>query len=59
LKNKIVSTKTTNAIFLATVLITGTIALSIPSFMVGAQVVPYPDMDREKKADKKMSVSAP
>ena len=33
--NKIVSTKKTNAIFLATLLFLGTIALSSPSFMVG------------------------
>jgi len=34
--NKIVSTKNTNAIFLATVLVLGTIALSSPSFMTNA-----------------------
>ena len=33
--NKIVSTKKTSAIFLAIVLVAGTIALSFPSFMVG------------------------
>jgi hypothetical protein len=35
LNNKIVSTKKTSAIFLAIVLVAGTIALSFPSFMVG------------------------
>jgi hypothetical protein len=38
--NKIVSIKNANAIFLATVLVAGIIALSSPSFMVGAQAVP-------------------
>ena len=51
------STKTTrySAIFLAIILVAGTITALFPSFMFGtAQAVPYPDMDREKKADKKV-----
>ena len=52
--NKIVSTKNTNAIFLAIVLVTGTITLSIPSFMVGAQAQEYYGMEKDyKKSDKK------
>jgi hypothetical protein len=45
------STKTTqvSAVFLAAVLVAGTIALSFPSFMVGAQAAPYYGM--EKKYD--------
>jgi hypothetical protein len=45
--NKIVSTKNTSAIFLATVLLAGTIALSSPSFMtnVSAQSESYYGMD--------------
>ena len=50
--NKIVSTKTTSAIFLAIVLVTGTIALSIPSFMIGAAQA---SSDREKDHDNKKS----
>jgi hypothetical protein len=48
LNNKILSTKS-NAIFLATVLVAGIIALSSPSsFMVGAaQAVPQYEMERE------------
>jgi hypothetical protein len=58
--NKIILRKTNNAIFLAAILVAGTITAFFPSFMVGtAQAVPYPDMDREKKADKKsVSVSS-
>jgi hypothetical protein len=42
LNSKIVSTKTTNAIFLAIVLVTGTSAvLAYPSFMIDAQAQPY------------------
>ena len=44
--NKIVSRKTTSAVFLAIVLLTGTIALSAPSFMIGsAQAQSYYDND--------------
>jgi hypothetical protein len=57
LNNKIVSIKDTSAIFLAIVLVTGTITAFFPSFMVGAQAVPFPDMDIEKQI-KKVSVSA-
>jgi hypothetical protein len=39
--NKIASTKTTSAIFLAIVLVAGTIAISSPSFMIGAKAQPY------------------
>jgi hypothetical protein len=48
--------KRTSAIFLAIVLITGTIALSIPSFMIGtAQALPYYGQDNnyDKKSDAK------
>jgi hypothetical protein len=48
------STKTTkiSAAFLATVLVAGIVALSSPSFMVGAQADPYyGGMDRDKKSD--------
>ena len=44
MNNKIVSTKS-NAIFLATVLVLGTIAIISPSFIVGAQAEPYYGMD--------------
>ena len=46
--------------FLAAILVAGTITALFPSFMVGtAQATPYPDMDREKKEDKKsVSVSS-
>jgi hypothetical protein len=43
------STKTTkySTIFLAAILVAGTIIAFFPSFMVStAQAVPYPDMDR-------------
>ena len=43
--NKIVSTKTTSAIFLAIVLVTGTIATILPSFMIEAKAQPYYGMD--------------
>jgi hypothetical protein len=43
--NKIVSTKKTSAIFLAIVLVAGTIAAFSQSFMVGAQAQPYYEMD--------------
>ena len=46
--NKIVSIKETSAIFLAIVLVLGTIALTIPSFSVEAQAT----SDREKDYDK-------
>jgi hypothetical protein len=59
LNNKIVSTKTTSTMLLAAILVAGTITAFSPLFMVGtAQAAPYPDMYREKNADKKMSVSA-
>ena len=50
------STKTTkySTMFLAAILVAGTITTFFPSFMVGtSQAVQYPDMDREKKEDKK------
>ncbi len=48
MNNKILSIKRNNAIFLATVLVAGIIALSSPSsFMVGAQAVPQYGMERE------------
>ncbi len=50
------TTKTTkySVMFLAVILVAGTITMFSQSFMVGtAQAVPYPDMDREKKEDKK------
>jgi len=50
--NKIVSTKITSAIFLAIVLVAGTFALSIPSFMIG---VAQASSDREKDHDNKKS----
>jgi hypothetical protein len=54
LNNKILSTKNTSAIFLATVLVLGTIATISPSFMVGAQAQEYYGMERDyKKSDKK------
>jgi hypothetical protein len=46
--NKIVLIKKTSAIFLAIVLVAGTIALSFPSFMIGAA---YASSDREKDHD--------
>jgi hypothetical protein len=45
--NKIVSIKNTSAIFLATVLVLGTIATISPSFIVGVQAVPQYGMDEE------------
>ena len=45
--NKIVSTKRTSAIFLAIVLVAGTIALTDPTFMINAQAT----SDREKAYD--------
>jgi hypothetical protein len=46
------STKTTtrySTIFLAAILVAGTITAFLPSFMVGtAQAAPYSDMDRER-----------
>ena len=49
--NKIVSIKNTNAIFLATVLVIGIIALSSPSFIIGvnAQGEPYYGMENNHK----------
>ena len=48
-----------SATFLAALLVAGTIALSSPSFMLGAQADPYYGMDKEnKKVDKKISVSS-
>ena len=47
-----------SAVFLSSVLIAGTIAALLPSFMIGAQADPYYGMDRDyKKVDKKISVS--
>ena len=43
--NKIVSTENTSAIFLATVLVLGTISTISPSFMLGAQAEPYYGMN--------------
>jgi hypothetical protein len=45
--NKIVPIKNANAIFLATVLVAGIIALSSPSFMTGAQAQQDYGMERE------------
>jgi hypothetical protein len=54
LSNKIVSIKKTSSIFLATVLVLGTLATIFPSFMTGAQAVPEYGMERDyKKSDKK------
>jgi hypothetical protein len=64
--NKIVLTKKTSAIFLATVLVLGTITLFLPSFMTGAQAQEYYDGiennyendygkdDRDKSKDNKI-----
>src|SRR5688572_13791219 len=56
------STVTTkiSAVFLATVLIAGTLALSAPSFMTGAQAVPEYGMDRydKKSSGKDVSVKS-
>jgi hypothetical protein len=49
--NKIVSIKKTNAIFLAIVLVAGTIAMSLPSFMASAQA--QQDYGIENNYDKK------
>ncbi len=56
----LVLTKKTSAIFLAIVLVAGTIATFIPSFMVGtAQAQPYYGMDRDRESDRKsVSVSS-
>jgi len=43
--NKIVTTKKTSAVFLATLLVLGTIATISPSFMAGAQAESYYGMD--------------
>jgi hypothetical protein len=43
--SKIILTKNLNTIFLATVLVLGTIASISTSFMLGAQVEPYYGMD--------------
>ena len=54
MNNKIVLTKTTSAIFLAIVLVTGTIAAISPSSFiikgVNAQGDPYYGMDKDKKS---------
>ena len=50
--NKIVSIKNTNAIFLATVIVLGTIATISPSLMVGAQAEPDDEKDNDKDNDK-------
>jgi hypothetical protein len=56
------SIKTTkySAMFLAIILVAGTITAFFPSFMVGtAQAVSYPDMDRDRDSDRKqVSVSS-
>jgi hypothetical protein len=49
LSNKIVSSKNASAIFLATVLVLGTIATISPSFMVGAQAQEYYGADNNYK----------
>ena len=49
MNNKKVLTKKNSAIFLAIVLVTGTIALAFPSFMIGAAQA---SSDREKDHDK-------
>ena len=53
------STKTTkiSAALLATVLVAGIIALSSPSFMVGAQAVPEYGMERDYKKSNGKDVS--
>jgi hypothetical protein len=53
--NKIVSTKTTSAIFLAIVLVLGTIALTIPSFSVEAQATSDRDNDYDNDYEEKKS----
>ena len=54
MNNKILSTKKTSAIFLAIVLVTGTIALSSPSFIVEtAQATSDHDKDYDDDDDKK------
>ena len=57
MNNKIVSTKTPSAIFLAIVLVAGTITLSSSSFMSGAQADPYYGMDSYKKKSNGKDVS--
>ena len=55
----IVSTKNISAMFLAVILVAGTIVTFSPSFILGAQAAPFQDMDRENKADKKsVSISS-
>src|SRR5215218_10140776 len=53
------STKTTkiSAVFLATVLLAGIIAVSSPSFMAGAQAEPYYGMDNNYKKSNGKDVS--
>ena len=54
MNNEILSIKRNSAIFLATVLLAGTIALSSPSFIVGAQADSYyGGMDNYKKSSGK------
>jgi hypothetical protein len=53
--NKIVSTKRTSAIFLAIVLVLGTIALTIPSFSVEAQATKDRDNDYDNDYEDKKS----
>jgi hypothetical protein len=54
--NKIVSTKS-NAIFIAIVLVLGTLATISPSFMVGAQAEPYYGMENNYKKSNGKDVS--
>jgi hypothetical protein len=56
--SKIISAKKTNAVFLATVLVAGTIAASTPWFMFEAQAEPYYKMDNDRKSDRNVSVSS-
>ena len=44
--SKISSTTKANSVFLATVLVAGIIALSYPSFMIGAQAQQFNGMDQ-------------
>ena len=58
MNNKIVSIKKTSAIFLVIVLVAGTFALSIPSFMIGtAQALPYYGQDNNYKKSSGKDVS--
>jgi hypothetical protein len=51
-------TKNISAMFLAVILVAGTITAFFPSFMVGtAQAVPYPIWIEKRKKIKKVSVS--